>query len=60
LQKVTDVSEILAASIIRAMIEATNISETSVNVYQATRRNNPEYSQLYTWRCEKPEILRIA
>jgi hypothetical protein len=32
----TNVSEVLAASIIRAM----STSETSVNFYQATRRNN--------------------
>jgi hypothetical protein len=40
------VSEVLAASIIRAMMEAASISETSVNVYQTTRRNNPEDSHL--------------
>jgi hypothetical protein len=39
----------VAASIIRAialMMEAANTSETSVNFYQATRRNNPEDSHL--------------
>jgi hypothetical protein len=40
-QKVTDVSEVLAASIIRAMMvtlmmEEVNTSETSVNFYQTT------------------------
>jgi hypothetical protein len=43
---VEDVSEVLAASIITAlialMIEAASTSETSVNFYQATRRSNPE------------------
>jgi hypothetical protein len=29
------------------MIEATSISETSINFYQTTRRNNPEDSHLY-------------
>jgi hypothetical protein len=45
----TDVSEVLAASFIRAiislitlMMEAANTSETSVNFHQTTRRNNPE------------------
>jgi hypothetical protein len=40
---------VLAASIIRAialMLEAANASETSVNFYQTTRRNNPEDSHL--------------
>jgi hypothetical protein len=47
-----------AASIIRAMslivlmIEAANTSETSVKIYQATRRNNPEDSHLHTHRRE--------
>jgi hypothetical protein len=42
----TDVSETFAASIIRAMMEAASTSETSVNFYQTTRRNNPEDSHL--------------
>jgi ribosomal protein L35AE/L33A len=41
LVKFTDVSEVLAASIIRTIT-----SETSVNFYQTTRRNNPEDSHL--------------
>jgi hypothetical protein len=39
----------LAASIIRAialMMEAASTSETSVNFYQTTQRNNPEDSRL--------------
>jgi hypothetical protein len=46
--KFIDVSEVLAVSIIRAMrlialmMEATGISETSVNFNQTTRRYNPE------------------
>jgi hypothetical protein len=34
------------------MMEATNISETSVNFYQTTRRNNPEDSHLHARRRE--------
>jgi hypothetical protein len=55
-QKFTDVSEILAASIIRAlsalMMEAASTSETSTNFYQTTRRNNSEDSHLHTRRRE--------
>jgi hypothetical protein len=38
---------VLAASIIAPMMEAANTSETSVNFYQTTRRNNPEDSHLH-------------
>jgi hypothetical protein len=34
------------------MMEAASTSETSVNFYQTTRRNKPEYSYLHTRRCE--------
>jgi hypothetical protein len=48
--KFTDVSEVFAASIIEAMIvqmmEAVGTSETSVNLYQTKRCNNPEDSHL--------------
>jgi hypothetical protein len=48
--KFTDVSEVLAASIIRAiialMMEVGTTSETLVRIYQTTRRNNPEDSHL--------------
>jgi hypothetical protein len=54
--KFTDVSEALAASIIRAMIalmmEASGASEKSVNVYQTTRRNIPEDNHLHIRRRE--------
>jgi hypothetical protein len=54
--KFTDVSVVLAASIIRAMIalimEAVSTSETSVNFYHTTRHNNPEDSHLHTRRRE--------
>jgi hypothetical protein len=33
--------------IIALMMEAARTPETSVNLYQTTRNNNPEYSQLH-------------
>jgi hypothetical protein len=39
---------VLAAYIIRVMMEAASSSETLVNFYQITWRNNPEDSHLYT------------
>jgi hypothetical protein len=53
--KFTGVSEVLLASIIRAMIAlmmAAVTSETPVNFYQTARRNNPEDSHLHTRRRE--------
>jgi hypothetical protein len=44
--KVTVFSEIRGASIISALsrvMEAISITETSVNFYETTRRNNPYY-----------------
>jgi hypothetical protein len=54
LEKFTDVSEVLSASIIRAMsaMEAASTSETLGNIYQTTRRYKPEDSHLYTRRRE--------
>jgi hypothetical protein len=40
--KLTDVSEVLTISNIRAIHEAISISETSVNLYQATWHNYSE------------------
>jgi hypothetical protein len=34
------------------MMEAASTSETSVNLYQSTRRNNPEYSHIHTRHLE--------
>jgi hypothetical protein len=34
----------------RRMVEAASTSETSVNFYQTTRRNNPEDSHIHTRR----------
>jgi hypothetical protein len=45
--KFTDVSEVLAASIITLLKEAANVSETSVNLYQTTWRNNAGDSHLH-------------
>jgi hypothetical protein len=43
---------VLAASIIRAMMtEAASTSETSVNSYQKSQRNNPEDSHLHITLC---------
>jgi hypothetical protein len=48
-QKFTDVTEVLVASIIRAitlMMEAASTSKTSETFYQTTWHNNPEDSHL--------------
>jgi hypothetical protein len=37
---------------IALVMEAASVSETSVNFYQTTRRNNPEDSHLHTRRRE--------
>jgi hypothetical protein len=44
------VSEVLTIAL---MMEAASTSETSVNFYQTTRRNNPKDSHLHTLRREK-------
>jgi hypothetical protein len=50
---ITDVSEVLATSIIIAMVmESASTSETSVNFYRTTRRNIPQDSHLHTRRRE--------
>jgi hypothetical protein len=48
----TDVSEMRATSIIRAMIEAALTSETSVDIQLRTRQYIPEDSELHTRRRE--------
>jgi hypothetical protein len=52
LYQFTDVSEVLAASIIVLMIEAARTSETYVKFFKTTRRNNPEDGHLHNRRCE--------
>jgi hypothetical protein len=48
----TNVSEVLAASIIRTMMtEAASTSETLINFYQTTWRNTQEYSHLQNNNC---------
>jgi hypothetical protein len=59
-RRVIDVSEVCAASIIRAMMmEAAHTSETSVNFYQTTRRYNPEDSHLNSRRRENPKSYLV-
>jgi hypothetical protein len=50
--KLTDVSEVRTASIIRAMMEAVRSSETSVIFKVTIRRYIPEDSKLHTRRRE--------
>jgi hypothetical protein len=46
-KKFTNVSEVRAASIIRAMMKAARTSKTLVKSYKSTRRCNPEVSHLH-------------
>jgi hypothetical protein len=43
----------------RAIMEAAKTSETSVNFYQTTQRNNPENSHLHTRRRENLKFHKI-
>jgi hypothetical protein len=60
--KFTDVSEVLAVPIIRAMstvmMEAASISETSLNVCQTARLNVPE--DIFILTAVKAEISHSA
>jgi ribosomal protein L33 len=49
----TDISKVLTASIITLMMEAASTSETLVNFYQTTRRNNPESKSSLCKYCFK-------
>jgi hypothetical protein len=42
----TDISELLAASIITLMVETSSTSEKLEDFYQTTQHNNPEDSHL--------------
>jgi hypothetical protein len=44
--------QFLTAAMIALMTEAASTSETLVNFYQTTRRNNPEENNLHTRRRE--------
>jgi hypothetical protein len=44
---------------IALMMEAVSTSETLVNFYQTTRRNNPEDSHLHTRRRENLKSYRL-
>jgi hypothetical protein len=48
----TEVSEVRAASVIRAVMEAARTSETSVDIQLRTRQYIPEYSELHIRRCK--------
>jgi hypothetical protein len=59
----TNISEVLTASIIRAMMmETVSTSKTSVNFYQTTWRNIPEDSHLPdpNFRLVKTDALHRA
>jgi hypothetical protein len=56
----TDVSEVLIASIIRAMSEAVSTSEALVSLYQTTRRYIPEDSHLHARRRENLKFLGMS
>jgi hypothetical protein len=63
--KFTDIPEVLAVYVIRAtlmmsalMKEAVNISETTAEFYQTTRRNNPEDSHLHALHCESLNVTK--
>jgi hypothetical protein len=47
------------SSIIALMMEAESTSETSVNLYQSTRRNNPEDSHLHIHRRENLKCHQV-
>jgi hypothetical protein len=47
----TDVSEVRAASIIRATMEAARTSETSIGIQLRTRQYIPEDSELHFFCC---------
>jgi hypothetical protein len=42
------------------MMEAASTTETMVNLYQTTQRNNPEDSHLHTHRCENLNLTLIT
>jgi hypothetical protein len=55
----TDVSEVRAASIVRAMMEAAHTSETSVDVQLRTQQCIPDDSELHTRRIDNLKFHNI-
>jgi hypothetical protein len=55
----TDVSGVRTAPIIRAMMKAAHISETSVNIYLTTQQYSLEDSKLYTRHRENLKSHKI-
>jgi hypothetical protein len=57
--KFIDVSKVLAASTIRAMMEAASTCKTSVNFHQTTRLNNPEDSHIPNRTLMNMQVLSL-
>jgi hypothetical protein len=55
---INDLEE-LTASLIALMMAAVSFSETSVSIYQTTRRNTSEDSHLNTCRCKNLKFLHF-
>jgi hypothetical protein len=55
--ELTDVSEVLTASIIRALVEAASISETSIKICRTMRCNIIEDSRIHIRRRENLKSL---
>jgi hypothetical protein len=56
----TDVSEVRTASIIRAMMDAVRLSETSVNTYLTTRQYIAEDSKRHSPRRENLKSHKLG
>jgi hypothetical protein len=61
-RKFIDVSEVLTVlhQLIPLMMEAVSTSETSVNLYETTRRNIPEDSHLHTRRHQNLKYQAVG
>jgi hypothetical protein len=55
-RKITDVSKIVTAFIIKAIMEAISTSETSLNLYQNTLHNIPETCRFYNRHRENLKL----
>jgi hypothetical protein len=58
--KLTEISEVLTASIVALMMETVSTSGASVSFYQTTRRNIPEDSNLHTRRREDLKSHKLS